>query len=123
MIYFTQEAQEKLDKLFCYPYTFGKYLDMANRDLQTIETSLLYLPIRIGVHSVTIRGVGSFTYLCNGKDVFIQFITWSTTLTRFYYIKSNFIRFNSQENISSVHPALYTDRNEPSFVCDNGFRL
>ena len=35
---------------------------------------------------------------------------------------SLFIIINSS-NIASVHPALYTDRNEPSFMCDNGFKV
>ena len=52
MIYFTQEAKEKLDNLFDYPYTFGKHLDEANRDLRIIETSLSRLPLRLGTHSV-----------------------------------------------------------------------
>ncbi len=123
MIYFTKEAQEKLDKLFYYPYVFGKHLDRANRDLQTIEMSLPHLPLRLGTHSVTIRGIGTFTYLCNGRDVFLQFITWSTILTRFYYIKSNFIVFTSHRNIASVHPSFYKDRNESYFKCDNGFKV
>ena len=55
--------------------------------------------------------------------MFIQFITWNTLLTNFYYKKSNFIVFTSSSDIASVHPALYTDRNEPSFVCDNGFKV
>lgn len=123
MIYFTQEAQEKLDKLFYYPYTFGKHLDKANRDLHSIEMSIPHLPLRIGTHSITIRGIGSFTYLCNGKDIFIQFITWSTLLTNFYYKKSNFIVFTSSSNILSTHPSLYIDRKENYFHCDNGFSV
>ena len=123
MIYFTEDAQEKLDKLFYYPYIFGKYIDKANRDLQIIEQSLFHLPLNIGTHSVKIRGIGSFTYLCNGKDIFIQFISWTTSLTNFYYRKSNFIVFTSNSNITSAHPSLYSDRTESYFRCDNGFKV
>ena len=123
MIYFTQEAKEKLDKLFYYPYTFGKHLEKANKDLRIIETSIPHLPLRLGTHNVSLRGIGSFTYVCNGRDIFLQFISWSTVLTKFYYRKSNFIIFTSKGNIPSTHPSLYIDRTESYFQCDNGFKV
>ncbi len=70
-----------------------------------------------------IPNIGTITYLSAPTSYFIQYISWSIALTRFYYVKLNFITFNSQGNITSVHPALYTDRNEPSFECDNGFKV
>lgn len=72
---------------------------------------------------ITIPNIGRITYMSTPTSYFIQNISWSTVLTNFYYRKSNFIVFNSQGNIASVHPALYTDRNEQSFICDNGFKV
>lgn len=90
-----KDAKEQLDKLFYYPYTLGKHIDRANRDLQTIKTSLSQLSLNIGTHSIPIQDIGSFEYLYNGKDVFIQFITWSTFLKK--SITRNLILLNSPQ--------------------------
>lgn len=125
MIFFSKDAEESFDKLLYYPYTIGKHLQKTISDVNNITSALSSLPIvTTGVMTRrVIPNIGTITYLSTPTSCFIQYISWSTTLTRFYHVKSNFITFNSQGNIASVHPALYTDRNEPSFVCDNGFKV
>lgn len=55
--------------------------------------------------------------------MFIQFISWTASLTNLYYKKTNFIVFTSNSNITSAHPSLYSDRIESYFRCDNGFKV
>ena len=125
MIFFSKDAEESFDKLLYYPYTIGKHLQKTISDVNNIMSALSSLPIVApGVMTRrVIPNIGTITYLSTPTSYFIQYISWSTILTRFYYVKSNFITFNSQGNITSVHPALYADRNEPSFECDNGFKV
>ena len=125
MIFLSKDAEDSLDKLLYYPYTIGRHLSRAINDVNNIMNVLNTLPTAaLGViMRRTIPNVGTITYLTTHTSLFIQYISWSTVLTRFYYVKSNFIVFNTQGNIPSVHPALYLDRTETYFKCDNGFKV
>lgn len=67
--------------------------------------------------------IGYIEYITANNDVFIINISWSNTLTKLYYTKSNFITFTKDTNIPSVHPSMYKVRKEPQFRCDNGFQI
>ena len=123
MICISPKAYNCIETLFYYPYTIGIHLDKAVTDINTIETVISSLTYAIGVHSVVIRNIGTILYTSNGTIVIIQDIRWSPILTRFYYVKSNFITFSSQGNVPSVHPSMYTYRNERRFMCDNGYKV
>lgn len=123
MICLSPKAYNCIETLFYYPYTIGAHLDKAVSDTNTIESIISSLTYVTGVHSVTIRNIGTISYISNGTVVIIQDISWSPTLTRFYYVKSNFITFSSQGNVPSVHPSMYTDRDERHFMCDNGYKV
>ena len=123
MLYYSEDAQKSLENLFYYPCTFGKNLQKALEDMKMIRGVLNALPLsptRVMVRRF-IRNIGTITYISSPSSCFIVCISWSSILTKFYYVKSNFIVFNSLGNIPSAHPSLYIDRNESYFKCDNGF--
>ena len=125
MVYFSKDAEDSFNKLLYYPYTIGKHLGKAATDVKRIMDAFSLLPI--GAHGVlskrTIPNIGTITYYSTPTSHYIQFISWSNTLTKFYYVKSNFITFAAKDNIPSVHPYYYKVRNEDGFKCDNGYKV
>ncbi|MBQ6085660.1 MAG: hypothetical protein IJK94_04100 [Bacteroidaceae bacterium] len=71
------------------------YINETTVDFQGITTEdivkKIYNCVPMEEVSVTIRGIGSFTYLCNGSDVFIQFFTLSCV--KYSSKRSCFLRF------------------------------
>ena len=70
------------------------YINETNVDFQGITTKNVvkkYNCVPMEEVSVIIRGIGSFTYLCNGSDVFIQFFTLSCV--KYSSKRSGFLRF------------------------------
>lgn len=123
MIYFTKDASNCIDNLFYYPYVSGKHLDKATNDIKNILTHLTSLPQTSNIQKEKVQDIGTITYYSDSKNTIITSISWSSSLTKFYYVKSNFILITNDKNISSVHPVYYKIRLEPSFVCDNGFSV
>ena len=123
MLYLSKDAIDSINKLFYYPYTFGKHFERAAKDANAINTALSSLHAIIGTTKVTIPNIGTITYMSDGIDIRIVFISWDDMLTKFYYVKSNFITFTPKDNIPSVHPHYYKVRNEDGFKCDNGYKV
>lgn len=121
--YLSKEANENKETLFYYPYTFGSHLDKATRDTQNIRNELSQLPISKGFSTIRIPNIGTIKYKTLGDANMIESITWNAALRRFYYTRANFITFTTHGGMPSVHPALYKDRNEDFFKCDNGFKV
>ena len=125
MIFFSKDVEDSFNTLLYYPYTIGAHLDKTSIDVRNIMNEFSSLPI--GRHGATltrtIPNIGTITYLFTSSSYFIQSITWSPTLTRFYYVKSHFITFTKDRNIPSDHPNKYKMRTEDSFKCDNGFKV
>lgn len=123
MLYFSEDGQYCIERLFYYPYTFGKHFARALRDAKFINDKLSSLPATIGTVEKSIPHIGTVRYISDGVDTRILHISWSSDLTRFYYTKSNFITFTAKGNIPSVHPNFYTLRNETSLKCDNDYMV
>lgn len=126
MIFFSNDAQKSIDELLYYPYTLGKKLEKAVNDMRNIMNALNSLPRskNIGVpRTRRIPYIGIIEYTPTANSIFISSITWSATLKRFYYRKSNFITITKAANIPSVHPSFYKERVEPSFKCTNDFKV
>ena len=123
MIYFTQEGYKCIENLLYYPYTFGKHLPKAINDITNILLSLNTLPKSTKTYKYVIKGIGTIFYLFDSKDFLIKHISWSSVLTKFYYVKSNFITITTAPNITSTHPVYYKERTEDTFKCDNGYKV
>ena len=68
------------------------HINETNVDSQGMTTVVKkYICVPTEEVSVTIRGIGSFTYLYNGSDVFIQFFTLSCV--KYSSKRSGFLRF------------------------------
>lgn len=123
MIFLTNEVKESIENLFYYPYVSGRHLDKVAIVLSRFRSEISNIIYRAGTSFYHISGIGTIGYTSDGRDVCIHSISWNAALTRFYYRKANFITFTSAGNIPSAHPALYTERNEDFFKCDNGFKV
>lgn len=121
--YLSKTANSSLEMLFYYPYTIGSHLDKASSDAQNIRYVLSQLAISKGVRTIRIPRVATIVYQSCGNVNFVESIRWSRALTSFYYVRGNFITYTSQRDMPRVHPALYDDRDEDFFKCDNGFKV
>ena len=45
MICFSREAESSFEQLFYYPYTFGKYLEKAQKDAKFIFDEISSIPL------------------------------------------------------------------------------
>ncbi len=125
MIYLSKDVENSIDNLFYYPYTIGVHLQKTALDLRNIISALRTLFATKPNVSIRkqIQGVGKVTYMYTHNVYLIKSIEWCSSLTQFYYKKSNFITFNSKGNIASVHPSFYKEIQDSFFLCDNNYKV
>lgn len=115
----TDKAKNDIEQLFHYPFIIGTHLSYSMEVLRRIDDVISITPPSRG--RSTIPGIGIYEHnVVHGRVVILRFI-WLTPIRRFFYTKSNFITFNSNGNIASVHPSFYSIRNEEFFQCDNAY--
>lgn len=125
MIFFSNAAKDSIEKLFKFPYTLGTQLQRYAKDMGDIMNAISSLPLNTfgAVITNSIPNIGSIKYAASSTNHFVIDIDWSTTLTRFYSNKSNFITFTSAANIPSAPPSYYKEEFGSSFRCTNDFKV
>ena len=119
----TNTAKQDLFHLFYFPFTMGRQMEYSvNVFREIVNTIAVFSPMSsIGIETIT--GVGVFYYSVTGGVVIINRFVWNPPVRKFFFTKSNFIRFTSARDISSAHPSFYQECNESSFDCDNGYKV